>query len=192
MSWHRRPLAAVAAALAVLAAVSAALPEGAPTVPAVVATDQLRAGSVLRPADVEVRQVRVDDTPTGLVTDPAGLLGRTVAGPVAKGQMLTELALVAARTATAAGQVVAPVRLADAGLAPLLHPGDLVDVIAADDQGGRARVVARAVRLVTVPVVDAASAADVAGTLVLVQVSAEAARELAQAAASGTLTVSWR
>ncbi len=192
MSWHRRPLAAIAAALAVLTGVSAALPEGPSTVAVVVAADQLRAGTVLGAADVSVRQVVADDAPAGAVADPGELLGRTLAGPVAEGQMLTALALVTARTTTTAGQVVAPVRLADSGLGALLHPGDLVDVIAADSQGGEARVVARAVRVVTVPVVDETSSAEASGALVLVQVAAGVAPELAQAAASGTLTVSWR
>lgn len=192
MSWHRRPLAAIAAALAVLTGVSAALPPGPARVAVVVAADQLRAGTVLGAADVEVRQVVDDDVPTGAVADPDELLGRTLAAPVAEGQMLTDLALVSARTGTTAGQVVAPVRLADGGLGPLLHPGDLVDVIAADSQGGQARVVARAVRVVTVPVVDEASAAETSGALVLVRVAAGVAPDLAQAASTGTLTVSWR
>lgn len=192
MSWHRRSLAAVAAALAVLTSVSAALPEGPPTTSVVVAVEELPGGTVLGAANVEVRQIRAEDAPSGAASEPAALLGRTLAAPVPEGQVLTDLALVSARTTTAAGQVVAPVRLADAGLASLLHPGDLVDVIAADGQGTRARVVARAVRVVTVPVVDEASAAEASGALVLVQVSAAAAPELAQAAATGTLTVSWR
>ncbi len=192
MSWHRRPLAAVAAGLAVLTSVSAALPEGPPTVSVVVAAEQLRGGTVLGAADVELRQVRAEDAPVGAVAEPGALLGQTLAAPVAEGQVLTELALVSARASTASGRVVAPVRLADAGLAGLLHPGDLVDVIAADGQGSKARVVARAVRVVTVPVGDETSAAEAAGTLILVEVSAAAAPELAQAAATGTLTVSWR
>lgn len=192
MSWHRRPLAAVAAALAVLTSVSAALPEAPATTGVVVATQQLAGGTVLGAADVEVRQVSADDVPAGAATDPGTLLGGTLAGPVAEGQVLTDLVLVSARTTTAAGQVVAPVRLADAALARLLHPGDLVDVIAADGQGSKARVVARAVRVVTVPVVDETTAAEASGTLVLVQVPGSVAPDLAQAASTGTLTVSWR
>ncbi|WP_375423429.1 RcpC/CpaB family pilus assembly protein [uncultured Friedmanniella sp.] len=192
MSWHRRPLAAVAAALAVLTSVSAALPEGPATTTVVVAAEELQGGKVLSPADVAVHQIAADDAPTRAVADPGLLLGRTLAAPVAAGQVLTDLALVSARTTTAAGQVVAPVRLADAGLAGLLHPGDLVDVIAADGQGTKARVVARAVRVVTVPVVDETTSTEASGALVLVQVSAEVAPDLAQAASTGTLTVSWR
>ncbi|AZM46517.1 hypothetical protein DMB38_12435 [Streptomyces sp. WAC 06738] len=50
------------------------------------------------------------------------------------------------------GEVLAPVRIADAGVAGLLKPGDVVDVLAVDaDDGGPARVVARAARVAEVP-----------------------------------------
>ncbi|MFW6694539.1 RcpC/CpaB family pilus assembly protein [Streptomyces sp. MAR4 CNX-425] len=53
------------------------------------------------------------------------------------------------------GEVLAPVRLADAGVAGLLEPGDVVDVLAvgAEDTGGGgpARIVARAARVAEIP-----------------------------------------
>ncbi|WP_103545353.1 RcpC/CpaB family pilus assembly protein, partial [Streptomyces sp. SM1] len=49
--------------------------------------------------------------------------------------------------------VLAPVRIADAATVRLLRPGDLVDVIAAEEtmSGGEARVVARGARVTEVP-----------------------------------------
>ncbi|MFF0724770.1 hypothetical protein [Streptomyces sp. NPDC004134] len=49
-------------------------------------------------------------------------------------------------------EVLAPVRLADAGVVGLLKPGDVVDVLAVDaEDGGPARVVARAARVAEIP-----------------------------------------
>ena len=116
---------------------------------------------------------------------------------MAEGQILTPLALVAAGADVTRGRVVAPLRLPDSDLAALLRAGDLVDVIAAGDQAGEAvsnteaRVVAQAVRVVTVPEpMDDGEAAS--GALVLLEVTPETARALAQAAAAASLTVIWR
>ena len=192
MSRHRRSLAALAAALAVLSVVSAAAPQGPPRLSVVTARHQLAGGTVLSDADLEVRAVVADDLPEGASTDPAELLGRTLAAPVPRRAVLTPLAVVAPRSGSSTGGlVVAPLRLADPGLAPLLHPGDRVDVLAADTTNGRAAVVARAVRVVTVPAADDVGA-DAAGVLVLVEVASATATALAAAAAAGPLTLSWR
>jgi Flp pilus assembly protein CpaB len=191
VSWHRRPLAAVAAVLAVLTGLSAARPEGPPRLDVVVAAQEVEGGTVLTPVDVEVRAVLAADAPVGALTRPADALGRAVSAPVAKGQVLTPLALVSPRASPAGGRVVAPVRLSDAGLVTLLRPGDVVDLVGTDEQGGAASVVARGVRVVTVPVLEE----DVGGSsggLVLVEVPAGTATELAQAAVAGPLSLTWR
>jgi hypothetical protein len=159
---------------------------------AVVLRDQLAGGAVLTAADLVVREVFAADAPQGFLTEPGALVGRTLAGPAAEGQILTELAVVTARSTVAAGHVVAPLRLADAGLVELLRPGDLVDVLGADERTAEARVVAPAVRVVTVPAGDDATSTEASGGLVLVEVSATAASSLVQAAAAGSLTVTWR
>ena len=153
---------------------------------------QLPGGTVLSAADLQLRSVAAADAPRGARDGVDELVGRTLAAPAAEGQIVTDLALVAARSAVAAGHVVAPLRLADPGLVRLLRPGDLVDVIGADEQTSRASVVAPAVRVVTVPAVDQAAAPESSGGLVLVEVSPTAATALAQAAAAGSLSVTWR
>jgi Flp pilus assembly protein CpaB len=158
----------------------------------VVLRDQLAGGSVLTAADLVVREVVAADAPQGFLTDPGALVGRTLSAPAAEGQILTQLALVSARSTVAAGHVVAPLRLADAGVVELLRPGDLVDVLGADERTAEARVVAPAVRVVTVPARDDTTSAETSGGLVLVEVSATAASALVQAAAAGSLTVTWR
>ena len=192
MSWHRRSLAALAAALAVLAGVSAARPEGPPVVSAVVLRAGLPGGTVLSPADLEVREVVARDAPRGFSSRTEELVGRTLAAPVPEGQVLTELAVVSGRSAVAAGHVVAPLRLADPELVRLLRSGDVVDVLGSDERSAEARVVAPAVRVVTVPTADDGASAETSGALVLVEVSPSAATALVQAAAGGTLSVTWR
>jgi pilus assembly protein CpaB len=185
-------LAAVAAMLAVLTAITAARPEGPAQVQAVVLRTERPGGARLAAGDLEVRAVTAADVPRGYLSDPGGTVGRTLAAPAAEGQVLTELALVTARAPVAAGHVVAPLRLVDADLARLLRPGDVVDVVAAEEQTAAARVVAPAARVVTVPAAGEDVPTEAPGTLVLVEVVPSAALALARAAAAGELSVTWR
>ncbi len=183
----------LAVVAAVLTGIAAAAPEGPPRVTVVRTATDLAGGVRLSSADLHVDQVVAEDAPAGAVTDPAGLVGRTLTAPVAKGQIMTELAVTPAKDPTARGRVLAPLRLADAEVVALLRAGDVVDVLAADAQSEQAYVAGRGVRVVTVPQPpDSGSGADAAGALVLVEVDQETARVLARAAVSGTLTVIWR
>ncbi len=95
----------------------------------------------------------------------------------------------------AVGQVAAPVRLVDPGVAPLLHAGAIVDVLAtpespagaADAGPSSARVVARSVRVLAVT--PAGTADSSLGTLVVLAVSRADAQALAGAEAGGRLSV---
>lgn len=191
MSWHRRKLAVLAVLAAVLTGLAAAAPEGLPTVSAVRVTEALEGGARLTTDDLEVVEVVASDAPDGVVADPAELVGRVLAAPVPRGQVLTGLAVVSARGSP--GRVLAPLRLSDPDTVALLRAGDVVDVLAADAQSEQAFVAGRAVRVVTVPAPpDPESGADPGGALVLVEVDAETARVLARAAVSATLSVIWR
>ena len=191
MSWHRRKLAVLAVLAAVLTGLAAAAPEGPPTVSAVRVTEALEGGARLTTDDLEVVEVVASDAPDGVVADPAELVGRVLAAPVPRGQVLTGLAVVSARGSP--GRVLAPLRLSDPDTVALLRAGDVVDVLAADAQSEQAFVAGRAVRVVTVPAPpDPESGADPGGALVLVEVDAETARVLARAAVSATLSVIWR
>jgi hypothetical protein len=100
----------------------------------------------------------------------------------------------------ATGLVAAPVRLADAGVAPLLHPGIWVDVLVAgstSDTGApaaaEATVVASDVQVLSVQQAAAGSASTSStsgGTLVVLAVSRGDALALAGGEASGRLSVS--
>lgn len=190
-SWHRRKLAVVAAVAAVLTGISAVNPAAPPTLAVVRATAQLAGGRVIGVGDVELAAVAVADAPTGAATEVAEVVGQRLAAPVPEGQVLTGLALISTRPAGSTGQVVAPLRLADSDVVALLRPGEVVDVVAADQQTAKAAVVARGVRVVTVPAVAADNGAQT-GALVLVEVTLDEATAIARAAVAGALTVIWR
>ncbi|MFB9836617.1 RcpC/CpaB family pilus assembly protein, partial [Actinoallomurus acaciae] len=80
--------------------------------------------------------------------------GRTLSGPVRRGEPLTDARL---RSGGLLGDgdpaaVATPIRLADAAVARLLHPGDRVDVLAArSDTTVPARTVVSSVPILAVP-----------------------------------------
>ncbi|HET6759362.1 MAG TPA: SAF domain-containing protein [Propionibacteriaceae bacterium] len=193
-SWHRRKLAVLAAIASVLTGLSAAAPEGPAMTTVVKAKSQLPGGLLLSASDLVLDQVVASDVPEGVLTDPNELVGKTLAAPVAQNQMMTLLTTTAARTSVPSGHVIAPLRLGDLALTALLRPGDVVDVVAADPEGGEpATVVASNVRVVTVPEAPNDRAdPDPDGGLVLIEVDSRTAAIIAQAAASATLSVFWR
>ena len=90
------------------------------------------------------------------------------------------------RPASSAHRVLAPVRIADPATVRLLRPGDRVDVLAADDAGGPARVIARHARVRQVPDGDGGGRS---GALLVLRVPREAAARLAGAATHTSLSV---
>lgn len=88
------------------------------------------------------------------------------------------------------GSVAAPVRLADADVATLLHSGSVVDVLAADGKG-HAVVVAESVEVLEVPQPsdEGFASASFDGALIVLAVSSPEATELAASSAVGPLSV---
>ena len=156
------------------------------------AKTQLPGGTVLSVSDLMVDHAVAADVPEGVVTDPNELVGRTLTAPVAKNQTMTPLTTTAARSAVAPGHVIAPLRLADAALAALLRPGDVVDILAANSETEQAAVVAASARVVTVPASEDRTGPGPDGALVLIDVDGQTATVLAQAAAAATLSIIWR
>lgn len=158
------------------------------------AKSQLPGGAVLSATDLVLDPVVASDVPENVVTDPNDLIGKTLAAPVAENQMMTLFSTTAARTSVQPGHVIAPLRLGDTAVTALLHPGDVVDVVAADSQGEQpAMVIAAGARVVTVPELpDDRAGPGPEGGLVLIDVDSHTATLLAQAAASGSLSIIWR
>lgn len=210
---YRRPVAAVLAACAVGTTLLALAPPAPPSRAVLAAARDLPAGAALAAADVTVVRMPPDLAPDGALQPGQKLDGLLVAGPIGRGEVLTDLRFVGSDLLTALAEdagtlVAAPVRLADPGVARLLLPGQLVDVLAAhsttyDQLAGAgqavsawsepARVVAARVRVLSVAQPDAddmlGGTVGAEGPLVVLATTAETAAVLAGAAATAQLSV---
>jgi Flp pilus assembly protein CpaB len=139
--WTRTVAARRAAAggLVVLAAVAALRPDPADGhADIVVAARDLAPGAELSAADVTVESHAVTAIPDGALSDPAAAVGSTLTGPTRRGEVITDVLLLSPRLAdVAAGPDarIVPLHLADTALLDLVHPGDIVDVLAVDTAG---------------------------------------------------------
>lgn len=194
--WHRRLLAAGLLAGSMAFGLHALAPPPPPTVAVVSAARDLPAGSTLAAADLAVARVDPAHVPDGTLSRPAQARGRTLVAAARRGELLTDVRLVGHGLLADldAGLVATPVRIADADSVRLLRPGSVVDVLAAGGAGDTtepARLVASAVRVLTVPRADDAalgrSWGD--GAMVLLGTTPSTAARLAGAAVSQRLSV---
>ncbi|MGH3459410.1 SAF domain-containing protein [Aeromicrobium sp.] len=184
---HRRPLAALLAGLAVLLALGALRAEP-PGHTVVVAAHDLASGTKLAAADVRRARLPEAVAPAHSTSRVDDVIGRTVAGPMRRGEVVTDRRVVRADRMSGfpSGTVLATVRLADADALASLRVGDRVDVVAvAPDGGERAEVVARGVEIVTLPSTDHESG----GVPVGVATSEDEALRLAERALDARLSV---
>jgi len=153
-AWRLRFLvAAVCAGLAAATAVHALTPAPERGVEVLVAARTLAAGTRLTAADLRV--VTLPAGPAGAVASArarAALVGGTTAVPVPAGLPLVPELLAGSDLQGPPGTVVTAVRLADSAVAPLLSPGDRVDLLAVPAEGGPGvRVAHRALVLPSPP-----------------------------------------
>ena len=190
MLSRRRPLAALLAAAAVVAGLHELRPPPPDVVAVLTAARDLPAGTTLHEQDLRSVDYASGTAPSGLASDA---VGRVLAAPVRAGEPLTDVRLVGAALAAAyPGSVAIPVRLPDAGMAALLHVGDPIDLVAADPQGGAARVVASDLVVVALPRPDEESMASGMPGRLVVLAAPEAVREdVAQAAVTGFLSFTY-
>jgi Flp pilus assembly protein CpaB len=177
--------------VAVLAVVHEARPPRPPTVAIEVAARDLPSGAVLGEADL----MRIS-VPADLATarTPAHVVGRTLAGPVRRGEPVTDVRLVGPALAQGyPGLVALPVRIPDPGAVALLRVGDRIDLVAADPQGGGTEVVATGVPVMALPQpdadADAASATGLGGRLVVVGAAPGEIEQIADASVTRFLTI---
>lgn len=204
--WPRRLLAASLLVAAGMVAVVTPRHAPGPAPPAasvavLAAAHDLPAGSLLDPDDVRLVRLPPDTVPAHALTPGTRTSGDRVAGPVRRGEILTDVRLadagIAARLA-GTGQVAVPVRLDDPATALLLRPGSHVDVLAAPSRadltgasgdGRPASVVASDLTVLAVP-------SDVsdqsAGALLVVAATEPVARRLAGLAGDDRLSVALR
>lgn len=187
-----------AAALVVLAAVAAVRsdPDG-DQVDVLVAANDLTPGRELAETDVRMERRPLAAVPDGATTDFAAVVGATVAGPIRRGEVLTDVRLLGPRIAEAAAGPdarIVSLQLADGALADLVRTGDVVDVLSASTSAAgaeeRPRVIAT--RAVVVLVSEKRQGPGAAGErAVLVALPAQAATEVAGASLTQAVTLTF-
>ena len=202
--WHRRLLASGLLAGSMAFGLQALETPAQPSVRVVTAARDLAAGSRLGPTDLASVRLPPSSVPDGAITSPAVAVARTLVSAARRGEPLTDARLVGAAPTDGAdtdargagAPVAAPVRIADAEAVALLRPGDVIDVLgaapSADGGGTPARLLASAVRVLTVPTTaDESSLRDLGGdgALIVVTTSSTTATRLAGAAVTDRLSV---
>jgi Flp pilus assembly protein CpaB len=193
--WVQRGLAA---AFAILALVLALRPDpgGAhPTAPILVAKHDLAPGSTLAPADVVLRQLPADLLPTGALSTVGAATGHVLGGALRAGEPITDVRLVdGGLPGGAPGTSAVPVRLADPGVADLLHPGVRVDVVTTDqaDDPASAAGAVLASGAIVLTVRDADTAPGQHGRLVVLALPEQLATRVAVVSLRQPVTVTLR
>ncbi|MBG0826343.1 flagellar biosynthesis protein FlgA [Planomonospora sp. ID67723] len=181
-------LAAVLASLATACAVIGSRPDGGASVTVLAAARDLP-GGVLAAADVRPVALRPGTAPDGALGPGTPVAGRVLTGPVRRGEPLTDVRLLGPGLLAAhrPGTVAAPVRVADPESARLLSPGDVVNVLAAQDGwdgSAPARTVAEGVPVLALPAGESGG-----GALIVLATTPEQAADLASAQAGGKLSI---
>ncbi|GAA4366562.1 hypothetical protein GCM10023088_13460 [Actinomadura verrucosospora] len=197
LSRLRRPLAALFAAAAAGLALPALRPGPPASVRVLGAARDLPGGTPLAPADLRPLDLPPSAVPAGALR--AGGAGRVLAGPMRRGEPLTDARVVGAGLLRGygPGTVAAPVRLADAGAARLVRPGDRVVILTVPSEGApangprprwpAARVVVSEVPVIAIPPPDENGPEE--GALVVLATDRPQAVALAGAAGPLALTI---
>lgn len=174
-----------AAALALAAALLLLVPPRPATGDPVLAlTRDLPVGAVLQPGDLTASTAL--DPPDGVVIEPALAVGRTLAGAIRRGEVLTDVRLVdPIGPQPGPGRVAVPIRPADPSVTELLRPGMHVAVVTVADDGAATMLVPDAVVLV-IGVADGRRDQE---PPVVLAVPAENADQVIGAALGGTLAL---
>ncbi|MEJ7630576.1 MAG: Flp pilus assembly protein CpaB [Nocardioidaceae bacterium] len=188
---YRRPLSALLAAAAVLAVIESVAPADAPRREVVVAARDLAGGIVLSSSDVVVVEMPPAVVPAGSSAAVAAVVGRVVAGPLRRGEPLTDRRTLGASLLASYphGTVAAPVRIRDAAVVGLLEVGNRIDVYAARDATSLADLVVGDVEVLLLP---RPADDNQEGGLVVLAVTPTEAAALAQASATAALSLTLR
>lgn len=190
VAWARR----VGAGLLLALAVVLALTPSTPGVPVVVAAHDVTAGATLGATDLVVRDWPADQVPGGAVQQVAAAEGRVLVGAARAGEPITDVRLVgpelAARMHGTPDAAAVPVRLVDADVAALLHPGGRVDVVTVGASAEAPLLLAADAAVVAV--LPPATGPGGRGRLVLVAMPRELASRVAAASLSEQVAITLR
>lgn len=187
LRWHRRTLAAFAAAIAVFASLSLLQPSQPATTTAIVASKDLAPGTVLAASDMHRIEVPRDVCPSGSQADASAFVGKTINTPVSERTVLTDALVATGQALARPGYVVMSVPLPNASLAELLRPGTMIDILSPGKGviASHARVVGSTTQ---------AAGLGIGGSqrAILAEVSSDSASLIAAASQMGALTVAVR
>ncbi|CAN5329821.1 MAG: SAF domain-containing protein [Nocardioides sp.] len=181
---HRRGLAAVCAATAVLFGLESLQPVDSDRVEVVVAARDLDAGGSLTPDDLTTARWPAELVPDGVI-DPTGM---RLTGGVRAGEPIVDRRVLDTGMADDLrdrGLQAMPVRIPDATAVSLLRPGSLVDLWATDPATGEVALVADAALVLSVPTAptDSTGPTGLPGGLVVLGVPSADVGKVAAAAA---------
>ena len=187
----RRIRLTLATALLVTAGVLAAMPDRVSVdVTAVALTEDLPAGAVLNRS--ALRTVAVRELPDGAVREPSAAVGRTLAAPARRGELVTDVRLVTSNGPDPGpGRAAVPIHPADGATVDLLSPGMHVVIVTVTGEPGSHPVEPSVLsRDAVVLSVGAGAGTDrAAGRVVVVGVPTAEADRLAAAALGSDLAI---
>lgn len=195
LRWHRRVVAAVLAGLAALFALQALSPPPPVTLPVVVTTRAIPAGSTLGEGDVKVAQLPAGAAPADAPRELRQVVGRQALTALPAGAVVLREVTLDPTASLPKGQVLVPFRIADPAIAALVRVGDVVSVVAPDSEG-RTKVVAARVRVAALPRPPSQSgpfgdASSTQSGVVVVQADSATGQELAAWASHPSLGITW-
>ena len=191
---HRRLLAATAAGAAVLVGLQAAAPPPPATVTVWTAQHDLAGGNVLEVGDLVATAFDPDSVPAGAVRRPDSVVGRTLAAPMTRGEVMTRVSTITRGLLRGyPGTTAVPLRITDAATVDLLRVGDRISLVVADPDGRSApRRLVDDVPVVAIPQAgESGLGTGTPGRLVVAAIPSTAASEVAAAAATSILIPVW-
>ncbi len=187
ISWHRRKVAAVLAALGAFALLTHFSGSAEPTGRVVLATRTVAAGAALTAGDVAVADVPEALIPENALTDPADVVGRSAAVPLTTHTIIQPAVLVSGAPPPR-GRSLVPITVNDAQLREILSPGLRVALVSS--MGDVPGVVTDDAVIHTMPRVESTSFVSTGqSALVLVEVPSTLAPEVSMLGQSGQLSL---
>ncbi|MCA0294667.1 MAG: SAF domain-containing protein [Actinobacteria bacterium] len=187
--WHRRGLAALLVAIAVLAGLNALSARTGADSRVVVAERTIPAGSTVSASDLSLAAVPSSVVAEGALTDLAQAIGHITVVEVPARQVVTGTLLLGDEGGVGPGLVGLPVSFGTSGAVSLLQVGSRIDILGPDPTGSAYGVVAANVRVAALPSVDDAGVlANSTSRLVVLEVSSAQAAAIAASMSVSSLS----
>lgn len=187
ISWHRRKIAALLAALGMFALLSHFSGSDEPTAQVVTVSHAVSAGGTLTSSDVTLTDVPQALVPAGAVTDLGEVVGRSAAVALTS-HTVVQPALLVSGAAPPRGRSLVPITVNDAQLREILTPGLRIALVSS--VGDVPGIVTDDAVVHTMPQVAASSIVTTGqAALILVEVPTVLAPEVSILGQSGQLSI---